>query len=308
MKGVVLDADTLNPDELDWRALHSLPVDWTLYPKTTSAQIRERIAGAQIVLTNKVVLDAAVLHNSDCQYIGVLATGTNNVDTRWCEANHIRVANVEGYGTGSVVQHALMLLLNLTTSFRRFDADVQAGKWEASPFFCLTGHPVSELAGKHLVIVGNGELGSQFGAVCQALGMRVTAAARPGKQDDPRPSLASLLPEADVISLHCPLTADTENLIDAPALAAMKAGAFLINTARGGLIDEPALLEALQSGHLGGAGLDVLSSEPPPSDHPLLHAGLDNLIITPHIAWLARESRQRLLDIATSHVQAFLQS
>ncbi|WP_137168556.1 D-2-hydroxyacid dehydrogenase [Salinimonas lutimaris] len=306
MKGVVLDADTLNPDELDLHALYALPVDWTLYPQTLPEQTQQRIAQADIVLTNKVVLDGSLLQHSRCQYIGVLATGTNNIDTDWCTEHNITVANVEAYGTGSVVQHALMLLLNLTTSFRQFDADVQAGQWEASPFFCLTGHPVSELAGKHLVIVGHGELGRQFDSVCQALGMRVTAAARPGKTDDPRPTLASLLPEADVISLHCPLTPDTDKLINAAALAAMKPGALLINTARGGLIDEPALLEALKSGQLGGAGLDVLSSEPPAPDHPLLHTGLSNLIITPHVAWLARESRQRLLDIAIGHVQDFL--
>lgn len=308
MKGVILDFETLRPQELSLKKLQALPVAWTFYPATLPEQVAERIAQADIVLSNKVELNPSNLAHSACCYIGVLATGTNNIDSDYCKAHDIKVANVEGYGVGSVVQHALMLLLNLTTSFRQYDIDVQAGKWEKSAHFCLADHPVSELAGKKLVIVGNGQLGQAFGKVCQALGMQVTAAARPGCADDCRPPLETLLPDADVVSLHCPLTPATEGLMNASTLAMMKPGSFLINTARGPLIDEPALLMALQQNWIGGAGLDVLSSEPPPPTHPLLHTGLPNLIVTPHAAWLAVEARQRLLDIATDHIAAFLGS
>ena len=308
MNGVILDFDTLKPEELSLAKLQALPVAWTFYPATSPDQVAQRIAQADIVLSNKVELNATNLAHSACRYIGVLATGTNNIDSAYCKANGIKVANVEGYGVGSVVQHALMLLLNLTTSFRQYDADVQAGKWEQAAHFCLTDHRVSELAGKNLVIVGNGQLGQAFGKVCQALGMQVTAAARRGRTDDGRPTLETLLPDADVVSLHCPLTPATKGLINASTLAMMKPGSFLINTARGALIDEPALLTALQQNWIGGAGLDVLSSEPPPPSHPLLHTGLRNLIVTPHAAWLAVEARQRLLDIATDHIEAFLDS
>ncbi|RDV24823.1 D-2-hydroxyacid dehydrogenase [Alteromonas aestuariivivens] len=307
MKAVLLDADTLKPDDLDLTALTDLPIDLTVYPVTRPGETLARISDAKIVLTNKVVLNSELLSQaSECRYIGVLATGTNNVDMNYCRENQIAVRNVEGYGTDSVAQHALMLMLNLATRFVNYHTDVQAGAWAQSPFFCLLEHPVIELAGKHLVIVGHGTLGARFAELARALGMQVTVSARPGAIGDTRPSLDSLLPEADVVSLHCPLTEHTRHLINAPRLAMMKPSALLINTARGGLVDEMALRRALENGSIGGAGLDVLSEEPPAADHPLLVKPLPNLIITPHCAWAARESRQRMVSIAARHIRDFL--
>ena len=307
MKGVILDMASLKPDDLDLASLEALPVSWTYYDNTAAAEVNARIKDAQIILTNKVVLSEQNLSDSQCRYIGVLATGMNNVDTEYCQAHDIRVANVEGYGTGSVVQHALMLLLNLTTSFVKYNQSVNASRWQQSEHFCLLDFPITELRDKHLVIVGSGQLGSGFARVCQALGMRVSFSARPGSSDDPRPPLDDLLSQADVVSLHCPATRDTKNLINRAALEKMKPSAFLINTARGTLVDEHALAEALRSGSIAGAGLDVLSTEPPSPDNPLLTESLDNLIITPHSAWGATESRQRLLDKAVSNIEQFLQ-
>lgn len=307
MKGVILDMASLKPDDLDLASLEALPVNWTYFDNTPPEKVNARIDGAQIILTNKVVLGADNLKDSQCQYIGVLATGMNNVDTDFCNNNGVSVANVEGYGTGSVVQHALMLLLNLTTSFLRYNQAVKTSRWQEAEHFCLLDYPISELRDKHLVIVGSGQLGSGFARVCQALGMRVSFSARPGSSDDPRPPLNDLLSDADVVSLHCPATPDTENLINKAVLDKMKSSAFLINTARGTLVDEHALAEALRSGSIAGAGLDVLSTEPPSSDNPLLAEPLDNLIITPHSAWGATESRQRLLEKAVSNIEQFLQ-
>lgn len=306
MKGVILDFDTMKPDELNLESLKKLSVDWQVYEKTSEHQVSERIAKADIVLTNKVVLHKDNLKNSVCRYIGVLATGTNNVDTDYCQNQSITVSNVEGYGTGSVAQHALMLLLNLTTAFVSYRADVMAGEWAQSDQFCLNNHTVQQLSGKRLVVVGTGQTGSAFSRVCEALGMQVTACARPGSHNDPRPSLDELLPDADVVSLHCPLTCATQQLINRDRLALMKPTAFLINTARGALINEKALLNALQQKQIAGAGLDVLSQEPPEANHPLLQVSLNNLLITPHTAWLAVEARQRLLDTACEHIKTFL--
>ena len=214
--------------------------------------------------------------------------------------------NVEGYGTDSVAQHTLTLALNLATNFVAYQHDVRNQAWSASSHFCLLNHPVVELAGKHAVIVGHGELGKRVEALFKAIGMQVSIAARPGKKDDPRPSLASLLPHADVVSLHCPLTEDTDKLINADTLSLMQPTAFLINTARGGLIDEQALYHALKHNKLGGAGLDVLSVEPPPADHVLLNESLPNLLVTPHNAWIGNGARQKLLDKALAHLATFL--
>ena len=187
-----------------------------------------------------------------------------------------------------------------------YQHDVRNQAWSASSHFCLLNHPVVELAGKHAVIVGHGELGKRVETLFKAIGMQVSIAARPGKKDDPRPSLASLLPHADVVSLHCPLTEDTDKLINADTLSLMQPTAFLINTARGGLIDEQALYHALKHNKIGGAGLDVLSVEPPPADHVLLNESLPNLLVTPHNAWIGNGARQKLLDKALAHLATFL--
>ena len=304
---VFLDAETMDLPSLDTSVLDSLNADITLYQQTHAEEVAERIRAADAVLVNKVVLKAEDLKQAkQLGYIGVTATGMNNIDHDYCKQADISVQNVEGYGTDSVAQHTLTLALNLATNFVAYQRDMENQAWSASSHFCLLSHPVVELAGKHAVIVGRGELGKRVEALFKAMGMKVSIAARPGKQDDPRPSLASLLPDADVISLHCPLTEDTEKLINDDTLSLMKPTAFLINTARGGLIDEKALYHALKHNKIGGAGLDVLSVEPPPVDHILLKEPLTNLLITPHNAWIGNGARQKLFDKALTHLADFL--
>ena len=308
MRAVVLDGDSLGTD-LSLREFESLPITLTRYPTTSPEQINERICDAEIVLVNKVVLNADALGQAEkLRYVGVLATGTNNVDTEYCQQHGITVNNVDGYGTDSVAQHAMMLLLNLATSFVPTMQQVKQGDWSRSPFFCLLDNPVMELAGKHLIIVGYGTLGQRFAELARAFGMKVSVAARPGTTSAERRALDDLLPEADVVSLHCQLSAQTEQLINAERLRLMKPTALLINTARGGLIDELALADALTNGQIGGAGLDTLSVEPPPADHPLLSLSLPNLIITPHSAWSAKEARQRLLKMAVAKLEQFIEA
>ena len=308
MRAVVLDSDSLGTD-LTLSEFESLPVTLTRYPTTTPEQVNERIRDAEIVLVNKVVLNADALGQAEkLRYVGVLATGTNNVDTDYCQQHGITVNNVDGYGTDSVAQHAMMLLLNLATSFAPTTQQVKQGDWSRSPYFCLLDNPVMELAGKHLVIVGFGTLGQRFAELARAFGMKVSVAARPGTTSAERRALDDLLPEADVVSLHCQLSQQTEKLINAERLALIKPSALLINTARGGLIDETALVTALNEGQIAGAALDTLSVEPPPADHPLLQLDLPNLLITPHSAWSAIEARQRLVQIAAERLQAFIEA
>ena len=318
LKGVILDFDSLAPEALDRQALFNLKqIDWQVYGTTQPEQTIARVANADIILTNKVVIDASVLKAApQLKYIGVLATGTNNLDTLACEKRGIIVNNVAGYGAASVAQHTVMLMLMLTTSVNRYQKAIHQGEWSKSPFFCMLDYPVSTLANKHLVIVGYGELGQRVANLAHAFDMRVSVAQRLGQQQastfslageiHPRKPLDVLLPDADFVSLHCALTPETQTMINKERLAKMKPGAFLLNTARGDLIDEAALLAALQTQQIAGAGLDVVSQEPPPSDHALLTANLPNLIVTPHNAWSAKEARQRLLDIAVSHLQQFL--
>jgi len=308
MRAVVLDSDSLGTD-LTLNEFESLPVTFSRYPTTTPEQVCERIRDADIVLVNKVVLNAEALGQDEkLRYVGVLATGTNNVDTEYCQQRGITVNNVDGYGTDSVAQHAMMLLLNLATSFTPTTLQVKQGDWSRSPFFCLLDNPVIELAGKHLIIVGYGTLGQRFAELARAFGMNVSVAARPGTISAERRALDDLLPEADVVSLHCQLSPQTDKLINAERLALMKPSALLINTARGGLIDEAALVTALNEGQIAGAALDTLSVEPPPADHPLLQLNLPNLLITPHSAWSAKEARQRLVQIAVARLQAFIEA
>ncbi|MCW8093364.1 D-2-hydroxyacid dehydrogenase [Alteromonas sp. ASW11-130] len=306
---VILDFESLKPATLNLSSLNNVEAEFEIYQQTRPEDVVSRIQHAPIILTNKVKLPAHILEQAPlCRYVGILATGTNNVDVSWCHKNGMTVKNVENYGSAAVAQHTLMLLLNLATSFNRYNSDVRQGKWSASSQFCLHHHPVSQLEGKQAVLVGSGAIGNKVADLFKALGMRVTFAAREGIRDDTRPELDSLLPTADVISLHCPLTSSTQALVNSNRLNLMKPSAFLLNTARGELIDEGALLNALKQGKLAGAGLDVLSEEPPPADHPLITANLPNLLITPHCAWVADEARQRLFDLAMSHVADFLKA
>ncbi len=304
MKGVFLDTETVNPEQLDFSALEAL-MSWTFHPFTAPAERIARLQGAEVVITNKVVLDADTLAACpSLKLICICATGTNNVDLPAAKAQGITVCNVSGYARASVAQHNLMLMLTLATHCVQYDAAVKQGEWSAARQFCLLDYPIMELAGKTLGIIGFGDLGRETARLAEAFGMEIAVAQSfSGASHEGRLTLNELLPRADVLSLHCPLTAQTEKLVNAAFLAQMKAGALLINTARGGLIDESALADALRSGHLGGAGLDVLSSEPPSRDHVLLADDIPNLILTPHNAWGTRECRQRLLDGVVSNIR-----
>ncbi|WP_111655502.1 D-2-hydroxyacid dehydrogenase [Isoalcanivorax indicus] len=314
MLGVFLDTATMGPEDLDFSGLrealtgpdNSLP-EWRFHDQTAPAQVAARIAEADVVVTNKVVLDAGLVAGAPrLKLICVSATGTNNVDLDAAAARGIPVCNVRDYAGASLAQHTLALMLGLATRWHDYQADVRAGVWSQSPTFCLMHRPVMELAGKTLGIVGYGTLGRAVATLAQAFGMQVKVAAslRPGASVEPgRVPLDVLLAEVDVLSLHCPLTDDTRHLIGAAQLAAMKPEAFLINTARGALIDEAALASALRQGEIAGAALDVLGQEPPPADHVLLAPDIPNLIITPHNAWISRECRQRLLEGVADNIR-----
>jgi len=305
MRGVFLDTLTMKLEELDTSALEDSVDHWDFYQTTAPEETAGRIADAEVVISNKVVLDRATIENAPkLKLICVCATGTNNVDLAAAEEKGIPVKNVDGYTGSSLSQHTIALLLALATHWHRYNEDVKQGRWSRSPIFCRLDYPVIELAGKKLGIIGYGGLGRKVAHLGEALGMRVLVAESfTGEKKPGRVPLQELLAESDAISLHCPLTEQTDQLVDREFLDAMKPGALLINTARGGLVDEAALVDALKSGHLGGAALDVLSVEPPPADHPLLAKDIPNLVITPHNAWISRESRQRLLDGVVDNIR-----
>lgn len=293
---VFLDLASLDKGDLDTSELRARAADFTAYPSTAPEQVQERIAGRGVVITNKVVIDeAAMQSNPDLRLILVAATGTNNIDLAAAERLGIQVRNCQAYGTPAVAQHTLMLMLVLITRFESYRQAVKDGAWQRSNQFCLLDYPIAELAGKTLGILGYGELGQAVGRLAEAFGMQVIAGALPGRPHAGRPELDELLPQVDVLSLHCPLTEHTRNMLDARALALMKPGSLLINAARGGMVDEQALADSLRSGHLGGAACDVLSVEPPVNGNPLLADDIPNLVITPHSAWGSREARQRIV-------------
>ncbi|MSR08851.1 MAG: D-2-hydroxyacid dehydrogenase [Gammaproteobacteria bacterium] len=317
MKAAFLDFDTLGPSDINTSALRATLPGIELYGSSTDHEINTRIADCEILLVNKVSLDRARLTSVPSLRLVVLAaTGTDNVDLVAARELGIAVCNIRNYATPSVVQHVFGLLLALTLRLDEYRQLLQRGAWQASPHFCLLDFPGRELSGRTLGIVGYGQLGQAVGAVGQAFGMRVVAARslrpaghRPGEHPAAavdRLPLPELLTAADVVSLHCPLTPETRHLINQESLGRMRPDAVLINTARGNLVDYAALLAALRSGQLGGAGIDVLPEEPPVAGHPLLAVRLPNLIVTPHIGWAARESRQRALDEIVANLQAFL--
>jgi glycerate dehydrogenase len=307
MKGVLLDRGSLDAGDLDLSALEQCFTAWQSYPQTRPAQLRERIADAGVVISNKVRLDRSVLRQArHLRLICIAATGTNNVDLEAAREYDIGVCNVLAYATPSVVEHVFTQLLALARHSREYATRMRHQDWPRAAHFCLLEPPIYELAGKTLGIVGYGELGRGVARVAAAFGMEVLLAQRPGGAPRPgRIPLMDLLPRVDVLSLHCPLTEQTRNLIGPAQLAAMKPGAILINTARGGMVDEVALLRALESGHLGGAAIDVLGEEPPRGGNPLLEADLPNLVVTPHIAWASVEARQRLVAELAANVRAF---
>jgi glycerate dehydrogenase len=309
MKIVVLDGYCLNPRDLDWSGLEALG-EVVVHDRTAGADILARAAGADALLTNKTPLSRETQAKlPDLKYIGVLATGYNIVDLAAATERGIVVTNIPTYGTASVGQHAIALLLALTNRIAEHAAAARDGGWAKNPDWSLALTPLMELSGKILGIVGFGRIGQQTGRIGHALGMKIQAHDMnmnqdPGDYPFTWISLKGLLEESDVVSLHCPLFPETQGMINEQTLKRMKRNAILLNTSRGPLVDEAALADALNNGVIAGAGLDVLNEEPPVSGSPLLTA--KNCIVTPHIAWATKEARSRLLDIAVNNLKAWI--
>jgi glycerate dehydrogenase len=309
MKLVILDGYALNPGDLSWDSLQQV-ADVEVHERSPEAEIVTRAAGAEMVLTNKTPLSAATLAQlPKLKYIGVLATGYNVVDTAAARERGIVVTNIPTYGTASVAQFAIALLLELCHHVGLHGEAVRKGEWSQNPDWSFWKTPLIELSGRTLGIVGFGRIGRQTAAIGAALGMKIVAndsseTNAPDYPDFAWKSVDDLVREADVVSLHCPLFADNKGMIHRERLAQMKRSAFLLNTSRGPLVVDQDLADALNEGVIAGAGLDVLSVEPPLASNPLLSAR--NCIVTPHIAWATKEARSRLLDTAVANVNAFL--
>jgi glycerate dehydrogenase len=309
MKIAVLDGYTSNPGDLSWEAFENLG-ELTVYDRTKPEEVVSRCAGCEVVFTNKVVMDAGIIDQlPNLKYIGVLATGTNVIDVEYAGEKGICVTNIPGYGTDSVVQHILAFMLHFSSKVSIHNEAVHLGDWVNSKDFCFTLGTLNELSGSTLGIIGLGTIGRKLAKVADAMGMKIIAAHQSSMNRLELPYEMEWLPvdevfaRSDFLSLNCPLTPDTENLVNAERLQKMKSSAVLINTGRGPLIDEQALADALNHGTITGAGLDVLSAEPPSTDNPLLTA--KNCVITPHIAWASLQARKRLLNIAAGNLSAF---
>jgi glycerate dehydrogenase len=306
MSIVVLDGFTLNPGDLSWAPLEALG-DCKIYDRTFPADLLERANQAAVLLTNKTVLSRGTIESlAALRYIGVLATGTNVVDLQAARERGVAVSNVPAYGTASVAQATIALLLELAQGVGHHSRAVRDGRWSQSPDFCFWDRPLIELAGLTLGTIGFGRIGQAVSTMATALGMNVQTCILRQKPLPPsirQVGLDTLFRTSDVVSLHCPLTPQTHGMVDARRLALMKQSAFLLNTSRGQLVDETALAAALNSGRIAGAGLDVLSEEPPRADHPLINAR--NCVVTPHFAWGTRAARLRLMNVAAENVRAF---
>lgn len=309
MKAVLLDWATMGPD-LDVSELRALLPDLEIFEETADHEIAARIAGAAFVLGNKVLISESLFAGApEMRFIGLTATGTDNIDLAAARRYGVAVANIRAYCTESVAEHVFGCLLSLTHNLHGYVADVRAGAWQASSNFCMLTRPIRELSAMTLGIVGYGELGRGVARLGAAFGMEVIVAARPGSDTIPEGRVAfdELLARADVISLHCPLTDATRGLFGRDQFRAMKASAILVNTARGALVDTRALADALRSGDIAAAAVDVLPKEPPVDGDPLLDYEGDNLMVTPHIAWGTHEARQAAIDELTANVRAFLE-
>jgi glycerate dehydrogenase len=308
MKAVFLDLASLAERDLDLSGFQAVADDWHSYPATAPEDRVARIADADVVVTNKVVLDEAVLRAApNLKLVCLTATGFNNVSVETARELGVVVSNVVAYATDSVAQHVFALMLAHHTSLFAYTEAVKRGDWSRSAQFCLLDYPVRELRGMTLGVVGFGELGRGVARIAEAFGMHVLVSQRPGGAPAPgRTPFEDLLRRSDVISLHVPLLDNTHHLIDARALDLMKPTALLINTARGAVVDNLALADALRRGVIGGAAMDVLDVEPPPLDHPLLARDIPNLIITPHTAWAGRQARQNVVDETVANIRAFL--
>ncbi len=304
MKIVVLDGYALNPGDLSWDELKTAG-EVKIYDRTAQSETIERASGAQILLTNKTILMAEELDQlPDVKYIGVLATGYNVVDTEAARQKGIIVTNVPAYGTMSVAQHVFALIFEFSNYTGSLSEGVRNGRWSNSIDFCYWDKPLAELAGLTIGIIGFGRIGRAVAGIAEALGMKVIISERIGVPGYENHSVEELLEHSDIVSLHCPLTPETKGIINSTRLKMMKSSALLVNTARGPLVVEKDLADALNDGRIAGAALDVLSVEPPPSDNPLLSA--KNCIITPHVAWASFSARNRLMDIAVSNVRQYL--
>jgi glycerate dehydrogenase len=311
MKAVFPDFATVSRNDIDLGALEATGIDLQLHPVTSPDELPARLAQAEILITNKIRIGAAELAAAPAlRLICLSATGVNNVDLEAAQARGIGVCNITAYCTASVVQHVYALILALTQHLSGYQRLLQQGAWKESPQFCLLDYPIRELTGLKLGIVGYGELGRGVARIAPAFGLEVLISARPGappgEADGERLPFEQVLAEADILSLHCPLTDATRGLIDAAALERMKPRALLINTARGALVDSAALAVALRAGRIAGAGIDVLPQEPPVDGDPLLDPSIPNLIVTPHVAWAAREARQRAIDEIAANIQSFM--
>jgi glycerate dehydrogenase len=309
MKIVILDGYTINPGDLSWDDIKALG-DCDIYDRTPPPLVIERARGARIALANKITMDGPTLDAlPDLRLIAVSATGYNSVDTEAARKRGVLVCNVPEYGTPNVAQATFALLLELTNRTGHHDRTVHEGRWSAAPDWCYWDYPLIELDGLTLGIVGYGRIGRAVAKIAQAFGMRILACRRNPGRESPDPGveltdLDTLFRRSDVVSLHCPLTPETRNMVNTARLAQMKPTAYLINTSRGGLVSDTDLSAALNAGRIAGAGLDVLPVEPPPSDSPLISA--KNCIITPHIAWASRPARKRLLGETVENVRSFL--
>ena len=304
MKIVILDGYASNPGDLSWQELEKYG-ELTVYARTGAQEVAERIEGAQIVLLNKTPMTAEVIEAAESlKMIGVLATGYNIVDIAAAKKKGVTVCNVPGYSTGAVAQMTIALMLECTQQVGLHNTLVHNGVWQTSPDFCFWRTPLTELAGKTLGIIGCGAIGTAVKKIAEAMDMRVIHTAGRPRSDTNYVNLETLLKQSDIISLHCPQTADNLHMIDAGAIEMMKGGVILINTARGGLIDEAAVASALEVGKIAYYAADVVSGEPISADNPLLSA--KNCILTPHIAWAPKETRERLHRITAENVRLFL--
>jgi len=310
-RGVILDAASFDNGDIELAPLLATLPHWKKYRETGADQILERIQEVEVAVTNKVLLKAQHLRKAKrLRLICIAATGTNNVDLAAASELGITVSNVTDYCTQSVTEHVFSLIFALRRNLTAYEQMVRNGGWSRSRMFCRLDFPIAELAGSTLGIIGHGVLGKAVESTARCLGMEVliSQSLRESPRNQAgRVALDELLARSDVVSLHCPLADQTRGLIGARELGLMKTDALLINTARGGLVDEAALLDALNNGEIGGAGLDVLETEPPKADNPLTRANLPGLIVTPHVAWASRIARQTLVDRMAKNVEAFVQ-
>ncbi len=307
MRGVFLDCSSMAGEDLDYGPLEAALDTWDYHELSSPEQVAARIANADVVVANKVMLDGDLLAAAaNLKLVCIAATGTNNVDLDAASAAGVTVSNVRGYGVASVSQHVFSLILALSNRLLEYHGAVRAGRWQQSSQFCFLDYPIRELTGRKLGIIGYGSLGRAVARLGEAFGMEVLLAQRPGGPPVAgRLPLDELLAAADVLSIHCPLNPATQGLIGASELRQMKSDAILINAARGGIVDEAALAVALRAGIIAGAGVDVLSTEPPGGGNPLLEGDIPNLIVTPHIAWGSQGARQRIINGMAENIRAF---